>query len=551
MKLKRLIIGALAIAPIAACIAAVKIANNDEVVAGTTPSFTLNFIDNANDLVNNSSVISTQGTELTFACSNIETSGSNLYMPSGSYFYNVTPIKGIIKIMASVLSGSYKVEYGWDEPGTYTDSKSSTGSLDYGFWEQWPTYIKVTATSDTTFTSLYIKYSCELDDIVKTNDIIYKTYSDHAEIIGNFAQYRAATPVILNKVQGKPVTKVCANAFTGYSGLSVANLPSTVSLIDTNAFKDCTTLTKVTIDNTNDLTINSYAFEGCTALETVEVSGDIDCINNYAFSDCANLTFKNPSFVLPTIGENAFNANAIVKVGPEFTYRDITYRIDLYNGWAIADKVSSGTKDIVCVEETIKGYDVLYLGDNFTDDVTSIDTLVIPSSLNDVDPTKFGPDKVDKVCTDLLAADNDTWCDSDFASFAGTCYSELKFGYINLHGIVYVKDGTTTNIIKIFMPDAPYYIYIEKNVFGNDITSVPMTAFADVIACTKLYVPSTVTNVTFPITPFVHDYNTFVIYLETSAVPSTWNSDWNDSNLNYEYNSNFTYAEFSAIRYVG
>jgi hypothetical protein len=77
---------------------------------------------------------------------------------------------------------------------------------------------------------------------------------------------------------------------SGYTGSpTTITIPSTVTSINDNAFKNCTTLKEVYIPGTVK-SIGSYAFNGCTALRKVTLNEGTTSIGKYAFSECSLLS---------------------------------------------------------------------------------------------------------------------------------------------------------------------------------------------------------------------------------------------------------------------
>jgi len=64
---------------------------------------------------------------------------------------------------------------------------------------------------------------------------------------------------------------------------------STFNIVNISAFKDCTSLTSVTIPNTVT-SIGIQAFRGCTNLPDITIPNTVTSIGNSAFSGCTNLT---------------------------------------------------------------------------------------------------------------------------------------------------------------------------------------------------------------------------------------------------------------------
>lgn len=84
---------------------------------------------------------------------------------------------------------------------------------------------------------------------------------------------------------------------------SYNNLPITV--IASNAFKDCNSLTKITLPQ-SITTIESNAFQNCTSLSSFTITDNVSLIESNAFRDCRSLIkcyFTGPA---PTVDSNAF-----------------------------------------------------------------------------------------------------------------------------------------------------------------------------------------------------------------------------------------------------
>lgn len=116
------------------------------------------------------------------------------------------------------------------------------------------------------------------------------------------------TVTIPATLDGKPVTEVYISAFSG-TGITSLTVPANVTKIGSKAFKDCKSLTSVTFDpGESALVIDGYAFQGCTALSSVSLSGRISSLSDYMFKDCSSLG----SIVIPSgvtkIGEYAFTS---------------------------------------------------------------------------------------------------------------------------------------------------------------------------------------------------------------------------------------------------
>ncbi len=102
-----------------------------------------------------------------------------------------------------------------------------------------------------------------------------------------------------------PVISIDDYAFYGCSGLNSVTIPNTVTTIGLCAFKGCSGMTSVTISNTVTV-IGGCAFEGCSGLNSFILPNTLTSICGSAFKNCSGLTsITIPNFVT-TIEAGAF-----------------------------------------------------------------------------------------------------------------------------------------------------------------------------------------------------------------------------------------------------
>ena len=85
------------------------------------------------------------------------------------------------------------------------------------------------------------------------------------------------------------VTSIGDWAFKNCSSLTSVTIPNSVTSIGDNAFADCSKLTSVTIPN-SVTSIGSSAFYGCSSLTSVTIPNSVTSIGYYAFYECSSLT---------------------------------------------------------------------------------------------------------------------------------------------------------------------------------------------------------------------------------------------------------------------
>ena len=84
------------------------------------------------------------------------------------------------------------------------------------------------------------------------------------------------------------VSQIGKSAFEGYSGITKMTIPSTVSIIEEKAFRNCTALREINTPQPLS-TIGDYAFEGCSSLENYSLQASISKLGEGCFRNCTSL----------------------------------------------------------------------------------------------------------------------------------------------------------------------------------------------------------------------------------------------------------------------
>ena len=136
------------------------------------------------------------------------------------------------------------------------------------------------------------------------NDIKRVIIGDSVTSIGNeaFRQCVSLTSVTIPN----SVTAIGYEAFSGCSSLTSVTIPNSVTTIGYRAFSGCTSLTSVTIPN-SVTTIGESAFHGCSSLTSVTIPNSVTRIYADAFSGCSSLTSVTIPNSVTTIDADAFS----------------------------------------------------------------------------------------------------------------------------------------------------------------------------------------------------------------------------------------------------
>ncbi|MBQ8134195.1 MAG: leucine-rich repeat protein [Clostridia bacterium] len=138
-----------------------------------------------------------------------------------------------------------------------------------------------------------------------------KVYGDYHYFVGSSGVWitkyigSASKVVIPDNIDGKKVTDVYTGAFKNCTSVTEVTIPSGVITISEYAFSGCTNLKKVIIPDTVHH-ILAHSFLNCTALTDITLPKKLETIYEQAFKNCQSLTSINIPSTVKYIQWDAF-----------------------------------------------------------------------------------------------------------------------------------------------------------------------------------------------------------------------------------------------------
>ena len=310
-------------------------------------------------------------------------------MPVGAFAYNPSPTKGNCGAGgANDNSVTWKVEENGDiikdeSHNVYLDKHcmtltiSGSGAMaDYENsedrpWKGWEQVItKIVINDGVTTIGEEAFHGC-----YKVTEIVLP---DSVTSIGKRAFYycgKLQKVVLSSNLTDSNLTAIGDEAFEGCSALENVEIPAGVKTIGDGAFSGCTSLGSVTIPN-SVTDIGAYAFSSCSKLTSIEIPSSVTNIGAYAFSGCEGLGSVTNMNGVTNIGQGAFqNCSGLTNIAIPSSVTNIG---------AVAFQSCTGLTSI----NIPNGVTSIEMGTFYG--CSGLNSITIPNSVTTIGPMTFG-----------------------------------------------------------------------------------------------------------------------------------------------------------------
>lgn len=206
---------------------------------------------------------------------------------------------------------------------------------------------------------------------------------------------KSMTNLVELDISGMAVTSIPSYTFENKWGLEKIVLPKKLETIGYATFRD-TGLKEIELPE-NLTTLDSYAFQSCSSLANVKMSGKVTGISGYCFQECRNLQKVELAEGLQVIHNGAFYlCNSLQSINFPSTLTLIDY--DSFNGTDLREiDIPASVENInyraFCGNKNLKKVTfregLINIGASTFSGCESIDSIVCPSTLRMIDNSGF------------------------------------------------------------------------------------------------------------------------------------------------------------------
>ena len=285
------------------------------------------------------------------------------------------------------------------------------------------------------------------------------------------------------------IKQIAGGAFRDCRSLTYITIPNSVTSIGRHAFYSCSSLTSVTIPN-SVTSIGDRAFHYCSSLTSITIPNSVTSIGIYAFDGCSSLaTITCEATTPPTVGEYAFY--------------DVSKSIPIYVpcGCVEAYKAASGWSDFTNIQESLVKYSIevnvnnTIMGSAKVDWNRACDTQISATPNIGYHFVQWSDGNTDNPRT--LELIQDTILIAEFAqSFSGQCGDSLYWEYDSTNKTISITgSGDMYNYTADTQPWLLFKEEIAEVTISNTATSIGTSAFEGCIRLGKVSIGTATKNI--------------------------------------------------------
>ena len=332
---------------------------------------------------------------------------------------------------------------------------------------------------------------------------------------------------------------------TGYTGdLSEVVIPETiedypVTNLGSSAFKDCTTLTNITIP-ANVTSIGVETFVGCTNLKSIVIPETVESIGTGAFKNYTSLKIYAKAENKPdnwadgwdVYKEWGVNSSPVVfgYVSNGVSLNGIEYAMSLIDStYSVVITGYQGTEAELVIPDKIEGYPVKILASSAFNECSTLTSVTLLEGITSIG--KFAFYRCDKLRSINI---------SDTVTSIG----DYAFGTCTLLSNVILPEGLTSigsaafmscHLKSIVIPEGieriesstfTWCCSLESITLPSTLTSIGSQAFWQCDSLKRIIIPAGVTNINTAAFAYC---DRLTIYCEVASKPDSWDNDWNSS----------------------
>lgn len=340
------------------------------------------------------------------------------------------------------------------------------------------------------------------------------------------------------------ITSLGSRFFWGFQGVQTIKLPSSLSEIGWEAFRDCADLTRISIPN-GVKTIGSGAFRECTNLGRMDLPDSVECIESGAFSGCESLKVIKLSNNLQTLGAGVFTNTDIREITIPNSLKEVVRTLSIISPFegsnistivfedgikTIPDHVALNSENLrqVVIPDSVET-----IGEGAFNNCSKIENIDLPESLKSIGTRAFAycaslssiaiPSSVTSIgegafnysgLTDITVdASNTVYCDINGVLFNKSQTSILQFPagrsgqYSIPSSVTTIGDyafcscsGLTSIIIPFGVTSIGYAAFIGCSglvsiMLPLSVTSIDWFAFSECTGLTNVTIPASLTAI--------------------------------------------------------